>query len=402
MKRDPSREYKVKVAVSHRTLGRDLSLIIVSNFLGSFGDGLYAYLLPVYMTKTLGASSVEIGALYAVVNLIAASTLLISGILADRYDLKKVLVVGWCIWVPVPIIFALATNWPETIPGMILWGSWLGGPSVAAYVVRAAEKDKLTFAFTAMSAGWSLGYIFSPALGGYLAAVVGMRIVFFMASMLYASAGIMLLFITSQRPSSPGPYHSEEGYSILQLLRKRQVLALSILFSSTMFTMMLFRPFIPRFLSDVYGYSEVKIGILGSILFFGSSVLGIMLGRLGDMWRKSYAVSTVLALCSVSLVLLMMFGEFYVLMIAVFLGGCSYTVWSLMNAIITPLGPESAKARWVSVPQSISMFTSTLAPYIGGVLYEHSPQYPFMLAIVIMILLASVIVVGIFDKIACV
>ncbi len=372
----------------------------MSNFVGSFGDGLYAYLLPVYMTKTLGANSVEIGTLYAIVNLIAASTLLISGILADRYDLKKVMVVGWGIWVPVPIVFALATNWPDTIPGMILWGSWLGGPSVAAYVVRATDKDKLTLAFTAISAGWSLGYIFSPALGGYLATTVGMRIVFLMASMLYASAGITLLFITSQRPTGRRQHYSEEGYSILQLLRKRQVLALSILFSSTMFTMMLFRPFIPRFLSDVYGYSEFKIGVLGSILFFGSSVLGVMLGRLGDMWRKSYAVSAALALCSVSLTLLLMFGEFYVLMIAVFLGGCSYTLWSLMNAIITPLGPESAKARWVSVPQSISMFTSTLAPFVGGVLYEHSPQYPFTLAIAIMLLLALAVVMGLFDKMA--
>jgi len=397
---DPSGEYEINAAVSRHTLSRDLGLIIVSNFVGSFGDGLYSYLLPVYMTKTLGANSVEIGTLFAIVNLVAASTLLISGTLADRYDLKKVLVAGWCIWVPAPIVFALATRWSDTIPGMILWGSWLGGPSVPAYVVSAAERDKLTLAFTAISAGWSLGYIFSPALGGYLATTVGMQIVFLMASMLYASAGIMLLFITSKRPTGRRQYHLEQGHSILRLLRKRQLLTLSILFSSIMFAMMLFRPFIPRFLSDAYGYNEVNIGVLGSIMFFGSSALGIMLGRLGDMWRKSYAVSGALALCSVSLILLMTFGEFHILMIAVFLGGCSYTLWSLMNAIITPLGPESAKARWVSVPQSISMFTSTIAPYIGGVLYEHSPQYPFTLAIAIMLLLALAVVVGIFDKVA--
>jgi len=400
LKSDPSGEYRSNVATSHRALNRDLNLIVVSNFFGSFGDGLYAYLLPVYMTKTLRASSVEIGTLYAIVNLIAASTLLISGILADRYDLKKVMIVGWGIWVPVPIFFALATNWPEMILGMILWGSWLGGPSVAAYVVGAADKDKVTLAFTAISAGWSLGYIFSPALGGYLATTVGMRIVFLMASMLYASAGITLLFITSQRPTSRTGHHAEEGYSILQLIRKRQVLVLSILFSSIMFTLMLFRPFIPRFLSDVYGYSEVRIGVLGSILFFGSSVLGIMLGRLGDMWRKSYAVSAALALCSISLTLLLMSGEFYVLMITVFLSGCSYTLWSLMNAIITPLGPESARARWVSLPQAMSMFTSTVAPFIGGVLYGYSPQYPFTLAIAIMLLLALASVVGVFDRLA--
>jgi len=75
-------------------------------------------------------------------------------------------------------------------------------------------------------------------------------------------------------------------------------------------------------------------------------------------------------------------------------------LWSLMNAIITPLGPESARARWVSLPQAMSMFTSTVAPFIGGVLYGYSPQYPFTLAIAIMLLLALAAVVGVFDRLA--
>jgi MFS family permease len=52
--------------------------------------------------------------------------------------------------------------------------------------------------------------------------------------------------------------------------------------------------------------------------------------------------------------------------------------WPLMNAIIGSRAPETAKALWVAIPQAVSMFGAIFAPYIGGVLYEASPYYPFI------------------------
>ena len=60
--------YKIlKFSFPFEVLNKDLKLIFTSNLIGSFGDGLYAYLLPYYMSKNLNTSSVEIGILYAVV-----------------------------------------------------------------------------------------------------------------------------------------------------------------------------------------------------------------------------------------------------------------------------------------------------------------------------------------------
>ncbi|MEM3641371.1 MAG: hypothetical protein QXH37_05580, partial [Candidatus Bathyarchaeia archaeon] len=55
--------------------------------------------------------------------------------------------------------------------------------------------------------------------------------------------------------------------------------------------------------------------------------------------------------------------------------------WPLMSAFVAPLAPESIRARWISIPQTSSMFISFIAPYIGGVLYDVSPYYPFLAAI---------------------
>jgi MFS family permease len=388
----------LKLGFPFEVLNRDLKLIFASNLAGSFGDGLYAYILPYYMTETLKASSVQVGILYAVMSLVAASTLFVAGMLADRYDRKKIMIAGWIAWLPAPIIFSFAENWLQMLPGMILWGFWLGGPTSTAYIVTAADKSKLTLTFTALSAAWSFGYIFSPALGGYLANMIGMQIVLYLAFSLYASAGLILIFISSQHAKGHAQRPSEERYSFFKLLRTRKLLVLSIFFALTMFILMLFRPFVPQFLADAYQYGDLEIGILGSVSFFGSAVLGILLGRLGDKWRKAYALAASMVLCCFSLVLLTLPGNFPILIITFFIAGGSYVTWSLMGAIVGTLAPESIRARWVSVPQTVSMFSSFIAPYIGGVLYDASRYYPFFIAITITPFLALLASTKLFEE----
>jgi DHA1 family multidrug resistance protein-like MFS transporter len=368
-------------------LNRDLKLVFTCNLVGSFGDGLYAYLLPVYMSNTLGADSVQIGLLYAVLNLFATLTLLVSGTLADRYDRKKIMIAGWLAWLPVPLIFSFAGNWIEMLPGMIMWGFWLGGPAGTAYIVTAGDPSTLTLTFTTMSVAWSVGYIFSPALGGFLAGNIGMKPVFYMAFILYSLACLTLSFIKSQR-ARHAQTRTESDYSFKELLKTRKLLNLTIFFGALMFVLTMFRPFIPKFVADVYKFGDFEVGILGSVSFASSAVLGLLLGSLGDRSSKSYPLALSAILSSASMVLLLLSGSFAILAISFILIGGSYLTWSLMSAVAGPLAPEPCRARWVAVPQTVSMFVSIIAPYLGGFLYAYSPQYPFMVAVVAMPVLA--------------
>jgi MFS family permease len=379
-------------------LNKDLKLIFTSNLVGSFGDGLYAYLLPNYMTQTLNATGAEVGILYAVVSLVAALTLLVAGMFADKYDRKKIMIAGWLAWLPVPLIFSFAGNWIQMLPGMVLWGVWLGGPTGTAYIVTSADKSRLTLTFAAISSSWSLGYIFSPAIGGYLSTAGGMRIVFYSAFIFYAMASLTLVFISSQRGQGFTQKTSEKQHSFFKLLKTGKLLRLSVFFASIMFFLMMFRPFIPKFLADIHHYGDLEIGVLGSISFFSSAVLGILLGRLGDRWKKTYALSISMALCSLSLVLLLFSGDFRILTITFFLIGGSYITWSLMGAIIGPLAPESIRARWISIPQAIAMFSSFVAPYAGGILYDLSAYYPFVIAIIITLVIALLAISELFAE----
>ncbi len=333
------------------------------------------------MRNTLGANPVQIGVLYALTALAAASTLLISGSISDRYDRKKVMIAGWLAWIPAPLIFAFARNWLEMIPGIMLWGFWLGQPASSAYIVTSSERNKLTSTFTIISAGWSLGYMFSPAIGGFMAGTVGMKTVFFLSFALYSSACFLLTFVRSQYTNQSGSKNLDKQYSFMSLARNKKLLSLSGFFALLMFTIMMFRNFVPTYLADIYRSTDFEIGILGSVLFASSAVLGILLGKYGDMKRKSHSLAISLVSGAVALVLMLLSGNFAILILSFVFNGGSYITWSMLSAIVGPTAPESCRAKWIAVPQTLCMFASFAAPYVGGLLYSISTEYPFFVAI---------------------
>ena len=167
---------------------------------------------------------------------------------------------------------------------------------------------------------------------------------------------------------------------------------LAVFFAALMFILIMFRPFIPKFVSDVYKANDFMIGILGSITFASSAVLGILLGRLGDRSSKKYPLALTLVLNSIAMTMMLLSGNLGILLVSFVLISGSYLTLSLMNAIIGPLAPESCRARWIAVPQVIAMLSSFLAPYLGGYLYAYSPQYPFLIAVLVMPILAVLVV----------
>jgi MFS family permease len=374
-------------------LNRDLKLLFGATFIGAFGDGLYFYTLPLYV-RDLGANPVEAGTFFSVMLLVAAFTPLLGGYLADKYNLKKAMIAGWLVWMPVPIIFSLAKNWVQLLPGSVLYGFWIGQPAFSAYIASSAEKKKMTLTFTILSSSWSLGYIFSPALGAHLADAVGIRWVFYLTFILYGTCTSILFLISSQDVAT----QTSQLSSTVTSFGRKKILIWSAFFAMIMFFVLLVRQLVPQILKYEFHLTEPLVGVLGSITFFGSGVLGICLGRIGDKWKKAGAISVCMILCSVSAIVLVLFNNFFALSLASFLMGASYTILSLIGAVISPIAPETSRARWISVPLSASMFAAFLAPYLGGVLYDSSPYNPFLVFIVATALLSVFALTKLFDE----
>ncbi len=371
-----------------KALNRDLKLVFLSNIVGSLGDGLYAYILPIYMRDTLDASPVDIGLLYAILTLTAALTPIPGGILAERYDRKKVMILAWVLWLPAPLLFSVATHWTMLFPAMIFYGCFISGPSTSAYIASSARKNRLSQTFTAISSAWWFGYIFSPTIGGYLATIIDMRRVFYIAFTFYLAAAVILIFIKSQKETTERKFEIKDEE---KTLNRRSIITWALFFALIMFLNVLARPFIPTFLEDAYGFRTFLIGIFGSLTFAGSALLGVLIGRVSDKLGNEVAVAACLALTAISLTLLQLTHNILLLVPVFFMIGTTYTPWPLMNAKISSLLPERLRGRWIAVSQTLSMSAAFVAPYIGGSLYTVSPNIPFIITVVGAVILLGLV-----------
>jgi MFS family permease len=369
------------------TFSRDLKLIFASNFIGAVGDGLYVYLLPLYI-RGMQATSADVGFLFSILTLSTALTIIPGGFLADRFDRKKVMILGWAVWVPLPLMFSVATHWTQLIPIMILYGFFLSGPATSAYVMTAAKKDKVTITYTTLGASWWFGYIFSPGLGGYLSTFIGMQGVFFLAFILYAAATATLFFVQRQRVEKSVSLKTSRFD--LKSPHARKILTFSLFFAAVFFFLSLVRPLVVQFFQDVYSFESFQIGLLGSIGFLGSAVFSISLGKIGDKRGKMVAAAIALLVSTLSVVLFTSFSNFPVLASASFLYGASYMLWALMGACVGSFTPDASRGRWISLSQMMATGAASVAPFIGGVLYERSPYLPFYILIGVSPLLALI------------
>lgn len=371
---------------------RDVKLICLSNLVCAFGDGLYSYILP-NLIRARQATPAEVGLSYAVLNLASAITPIPGGFLADRWDRKKIMIIGLLIWMPVPLLFSVAQHWTLMMPSMFLYGFFLSGPASSAYLATAVNKNEVAQAYTTVAASWWFGYIFSPTFGGYLSKSIDMNWVFYLSFILFSFAMIILFFIKSQYPPKTGKVSTASDS-----IRVRRVLILSVFLAAFFFFLMIGRPLIPQFFQDAYQLDPFYISVLGSVTFLGAALWCLSIGKLGDRWRRSTKISLASITYSISIIAIILRRDFAVLCLSSFLSGASYTIWSLMGSLIAPMAPEAARGRWISVSQTAAIIASLAASLVGGVLYQTWPYAPLLIAIVGCIALAILTSAGLLKE----
>jgi MFS family permease len=388
-------------------LTRDVLLICLSNVVGAFGEGLYFWFFPLYI-RSLGADYVQLGLVLSTLMGFAALVPLFGGLLADRFDRKKILILSWTPWVFAPLIYSFAGNWVQLIPGTFCWGlSMIGLPAVTAYVITCvSDKTKLASVLAIVWASYSFSYIFAPGIGGYLATIMGMPWVLRISTVLSAVATGVFFFLHGQHPRKEETTEENESADAPRKkgLWQRMILALhapeekglwrkilvwSIFLAFSSFFIGIGRPFVQTFLNESIKMNEVQIGLFGSINYAGITFIGVAMGRASDKWRKSIAMGVCLLLYFASIIPLLLFREIPTLMFFAFLLGGSAITSQLVYSFVGTIAPKAKRGLWVSIPQTFGLVASFAGPYLGGYLYTFSPVYAFISSVSIMPILAA-------------
>ena len=169
-------------------------LVAITAFVGAM-VGLERSALPVVGRDDFGlASSTAVMSFLVAFGLAKAGTNLAAGGLADRIGRRRLLVLGWLVALPVPLLIALAPNWGWIIAANVLLGVNQGLTWSMAVVMKIdlVGPERRGFALGLNEAAGYSGVALAAAAAGWLGSEFAARDVLVAAGAVIAVAGLAL------------------------------------------------------------------------------------------------------------------------------------------------------------------------------------------------------------------
>ena len=242
-------------------LSRDNRLMAAALLLWGVGEGLFAYIQPLYL-KQLGADPATIGAVLAVAAGVAVFFHLPAGYLSDHLGRKQVLLVGWGLGLLATVLMFAANSLETFTVALVLYTTtmFVGGP-INSYVVEARGAQSEQRALTLVSAGFWGGTIASPAVGGWIGQEFGLRWVYGAALVMFVLSCLAIFFLRPQ--ALVVPEHGQSRYA--ELFTNRRFINLMALMFFAFFGIQVGLPLMPNFVQEVSGYNVQAVGWLGTV-----------------------------------------------------------------------------------------------------------------------------------------
>lgn len=356
----------------------DLWLVFTSLLLFSVGYGLYFFSWPLFV-QSLGAGAVELGYLTALASFIAAVAVIPGGYLADRFERRWQLILGWAICIPVPLFFLAARDWRQLWPGVALFAaSVFNTPTISAYVASKAEPGRLASAMSVVWAGFSVGFIAGPLLATPIEAAWGIAGVFRTAAALYLLSTVVLFWLTRDEPLKRADQPSRAW--IRPELPDHRLFRTCILFAGIATMLYLTNSYVAPYARDVLHRGVGWVNAAGSVAGLGGALLAVWLGRYADQVGPRRSLAVGLGLYALSMAGLVLVGRWPVVWVALGLRGTLDAIKALMMSTVAHEVPPERLGRSLGFYNLMTGVGYTIGPVVGGYAYAANPAIPFWLA----------------------
>ena len=368
-----------------RTLPRDLRLLFFSLFLWTFGLGVYNYVWSLYLTQ-LSANPEQVGLVYSIGFFAAAISMIPGGILANKYDNRTLLIVGWAMSIPVPIMFYFSRTWPDVIPGLIILQlSAFNLPAMNAFIGALGDQRRMSSAFGAVYSAFPLGLVLSPAVGSLLLGWLSIRDLFWVSLALW-TASTIILFPVKRQP----PRDVDSKAPLFELPRSRQELTILVfLFGSAVAISITSPSFLPLFFQNHLHLTAAQIQLLGTVQSLGSAIFAILLGRWAATRNPGSTMAKELLLVAGGALGIIVAGSPLLVIPMVFLlGGArapSYVSYSLLSNMRQG---RSRAGQW-GFYLTFEQLGFVVGSFIGGLLYASSHTNVLIATSILFIALAA-------------
>lgn len=290
---------------------RNYYLLLSGFFVSTIGDWFYQLALPLLiyeLTRSAMSMAVTYGLAYAPFLLL----LPLGGVLADRVDRRRFLILGdlssaaivglltllafiyarqeWLIWLIYPMAFALASVSP------------LYHPSFQSYLPELVDEQHLPHANSWMQSAENLVVVLGPLTGGIIIALLGPTIALFIDMLSFLGSALFITFIRLRL--QPVKDHATSS-PLLEPLRQgfhyvwnSPILTYgSFLFLGTNFAITLIQANLIFFLASTLHFDPVQIGITFAFTGIGAFVGALIAPRLLNQFQPG-RILTVTTLCA--------------------------------------------------------------------------------------------------------
>jgi len=374
-----------------RSLPRDLRLLFFSLFLWTFGLGIYNYVWSLYLTE-LNANPEQVGLVSSIGFLAAALSMIPGAILANKYDNRTLLIIGWAMSIPVPVLYYFSNTWSDVIPGIILFQlSAFNTPAMNAFIGQLGDPRKMSSAFGSVWAAAPLGLVLSPAIGSLLLLRLSIRDLFWVSLVLWTISTVILVPLKRQPPRD-----IDSKASLLELPRSRQELTILVfLFGAALAISVTSPSYLPLFLKDQFGLSDAQIQLFGSVQSLGSAIFAILLGRWAATRNPGSTMAKELLLVASGALGIFLAGSPLLVVPVVFLLGGGRAPSLVAYSLLSDMRQGKSRAGQWGFYLTFEQLGFVVGAFIGGLLYAGQHASVFITASFLFVVLAALAVFGI-------
>jgi MFS transporter, ACS family, D-galactonate transporter len=377
---------KTRVEASHavRRAGIVLGLLVVSVILNYVDRSNLSIAAPM-LKDELGISAAQLGVLLSAFFWTYAGCQIMAGWLVDRLDVKYVFAAGFALWSGATAITGLVPGLTALLVIRVILGAGesVAYPAYSKVLARLFPEESRGFANALIASGLALGPALGLLFGGVLMARFGWRpffIVLGAASLLW----LPLWLGWMPRASARATTQAAQGPGFGELLRCRQLWAVSGCLFTANYTLYFMVTWLPYYLVRERGFSIVQMSQIGAAYFFAAALSATISGRLSDHWvragftptrvRKGFIIvaqvtggalliATVLAPPTVSIGLLVLAGVAF--------GMGASNVWVITQRLAGP----KAVGRWCGVQLFCSNMSGIVVPAVTGFLVQRTGHF---------------------------
>jgi len=357
-----------------------LAMLVMAVLVG-LGEKMAERFLPVYLLA-LGGSTIGIGLLNGMDNLLSALYSYPGGWLADRLGYKKALLCFNCLAIVGYLIVILVPSWYAVLIGAVFFLSWsaLSLPATMELVATVLPEHKHTMGISLHSMIRRIPMALGPVIGGYFIVkygrIQGVRYAF-VAAVIFALIALLVQqkFIQDRPLAQPLNRKKAPRPSFSPNLRNLLVSDILVRFCEQ-----IPYAFVVVWVMNNKGMSALQFGTLTAIEMVTAMLVYIPVAYLaGRSSRKPYIAITFFNFVLFPLVLFVS-NSFAALVLAFIIRGLKEFGEPTRKSLILALAPQGSKAGTFGSYYLIRDVIVSVAAFGGAWLWKAGPAYNFLIA----------------------